>query len=229
MPNRMPVNGELLRVGGKIKVSKNGPYFVSGEIPLSTQTIGIDAAGYSYEWREGKIYPSRESYALCRCGRSKTKPFCDGTHTKIHFDGKEKAGRESYLRQARNILGPALDLTDAEALCAEARFCDRAGGTWKLTSQSDDPNARVIAIQEAGLCPSGRLVVWDKEGKPIEPSFELSIVVVEDHLKNMEGPIWVRDGIPIESADGYTYELRNRITLCRCGKSRNKPFCDGSH
>ena len=43
------------------------------------------------------------------------------------------------------------------------------------------------------------------------------------------GPYWVRGGIPIESADGSTYEVRARMALCRCGHSRNKPFCDGSH
>ena len=37
-----------------IKVGKNGPYVVSGGIPLNEQIIGIDAEGYSYEWREGK-------------------------------------------------------------------------------------------------------------------------------------------------------------------------------
>jgi CDGSH-type Zn-finger protein len=39
----------------------------------------------------------------------------------------------------------------------------------------------------------------------------------------------VRGGITIESADGVPYEVRNRVTLCRCGRSDNKPFCDASH
>ena len=127
------------------------------------------------------------------------------------------------------IKGPAIDLTDVEVLCAAARFCDRAGGIWELIKKSSDPKARATAEEEAGLCPSGRLVVWDKAGEVIEPKFEPSIVVVEDPQENMEGPIWVRDSIPIESADSYIYELRNRVTLCRCGKSNNKPFCDANH
>jgi CDGSH-type Zn-finger protein len=45
----------------------------------------------------------------------------------------------------------------------------------------------------------------------------------------VSGPIWVRGGIEIESAEGHAYQVRNRVTLCRCGKSQNKPFCDGSH
>ena len=215
--------------GPRIRTSKNGPYLVSGGIPLAKQIIGIDAAGYSYEWREGKKYPSKDNYALCRCGQSENKPFCDGTHIKVNFNGTETASRESYLDQAERIDGPALELTDAQELCAAARFCDRAGGIWNLTQQSTDSEAKRIAIEEAGNCPSGRLVVWGKRGIAIEPKFEPSIGLVEDPQEGMSGPIWVRGGIPVESADGSTYEIRNRVALCRCGKSSNKPFCDGSH
>ena len=105
----------------------------------------------------------------------------------------------------------------------------RAGGTWELTEQSDDPDARQKAIEEACDCPSGRLVAWDQDGKAIEPDFEPSIGLIEDTQAGVMGPMWVRGGIPIESADGKAYEVRNRVTLCRCGKSSNKPFCDGSH
>jgi CDGSH-type Zn-finger protein len=213
----------------KIKVTKNGPYLVSGSVPLTRQTIGIDSAGHSREWRVSKEYPLQANYALCRCGQTKNSPFCDGAHLKTNFDGTETAGREPYLDQADRTEGPALDLTDAESLCAAARFCDRAGGIWRLVKKSNDPEARRLAIEEARNCPSGRLVVWDKNGKSIEPEFEPSIVIAEDPQEDMSGPIWVRGGIPIESADGSIYEVRNRVALCRCGKSANKPFCDGSH
>ncbi|MCJ7713336.1 CDGSH iron-sulfur domain-containing protein, partial [Candidatus Bathyarchaeota archaeon] len=45
----------------------------------------------------------------------------------------------------------------------------------------------------------------------------------------VSGPIWVKGGVIVESSDGTSYEVRNRQTLCRCGKSENKPFCDGTH
>lgn len=212
----------------KIKVSNNGPYLISGGIPISHQIIGTDAEGYSYEWRMGDTYPPQENYALCRCGNSSNKPFCDGTHLKVGFHGAETASRKPYLKQAEEIKGPVLKLTDAQDLCAFARFCDRAGGIWNLTLQSKDPNARETAIEEVKNCPSGRLVIWDKD-KEIEPQFEPSIGLVEDCEEGISGPIWVRGGIPVESADGITYEIRNRVTLCRCGKSSNKPFCDSSH
>ena len=66
-------------------------------------------------------------------------------------------------------------------------------------------------------------------GKPIEPKFEPSLGLIEDTEKKVSGPIYVRGGIPVVSADGKTYEIRNRVTLCRCGRSDNKPFCNGSH
>jgi CDGSH-type Zn-finger protein len=213
----------------KIKITKDGPYLVSGGIPLSEQIICINSNGDYHGWREGKKYPLQENYALCRCGHSKNKPFCDDTHKKIHFDGTETASREPYLKRASEIDGPGLRLTDVQDLCASARFCDRAGGVWKLTRQSADPEAKQTAIEEACDCPAGRLVAWEKDGKAIEPKFEPSIGLVEDPQAGVMGPIWVRGGIPIESADGTIYEIRNRVTLCSCGKSAHKPFCDGSH
>ncbi len=212
----------------RIVVSKDGPYLVSGGIPLSEQIICVDADEQCHGWREGKIYKVGESYALCRCGNSKHKPFCDGTHLKIKFDGTETASRKPYLEQAREFVGPGMKLSDVQSLCAAARFCHRAGGTWKLTKQSADPAAKQTAIEEACDCPSGRLLAWD-EAKAIEPDFGPSIGLVVDTQKGVPGPLWVRGGIEIVSADGTPYETRNRVTLCRCGKSRNKPFCDGRH
>ncbi len=213
----------------KIKVSKDGPYVISGGVPLTVYTILHDAKGIPYGWRAGKKCKKGENYKLCRCGKSNTMPFCDGTHETIKFDGTEAAGRLPYLQQAEVLKGPDLTLTDLPELCVHAGFCDRAGGIWALTQYSDTPEARRIAIKEAANCPSGRLLVWDIKGNLIEPELEQSIALVEDRRKGASGPVWVRGGIPIESADGATYEIRNRVTLCRCGKSKNKPFCDGSH
>src|SRR5512135_1346793 len=108
----------------KITISKDGPYIVSGSVPLSTRTIGVDANGESTEWVQGKTLPVVEEYALCRCGESEAKPFCDGSHAKVGFDGLETASREPVLRQARVFDGPSMRLADAEILCAFARFCD---------------------------------------------------------------------------------------------------------
>jgi CDGSH-type Zn-finger protein len=215
--------------GARIRVVRNGPYVVTGRVPLSEQIIVVDSRGNAVAWREGRRYPEQETYALCRCGKSRNMPFCDGTHARIGFKAIETASRVPYIEQAQVVEGPGLKLTDAEALCASARFCERAGGVWDLTLHSSQAEVRRLAIEECELCPSGRLVAWTKEDNAIEPDLVPSIGLVEDPQVGVSGPIWVRGGIPIESADGTLWETRNRVTLCHCGKSRNMPFCDGSH
>jgi CDGSH-type Zn-finger protein len=118
-----------------IRVSKNGPYTVSGGVPLIKKEIRNDSEGYCSSWHEVETYPLKEQYALCRCGHSKNKPFCDGTHAEIHFDGTETADDKPYLDRAKKINGPSLSLTDAEHMCVHARFCMRAGEIWNLTRQ----------------------------------------------------------------------------------------------
>ena len=86
----------------KIKVTKNGPYLVSGGVPLSELTMGIDEEGQCHGWKETKKYPVEETYALCRCGHSANLPFCDGTHGKVKFEGKETASHRPLLEQAED-------------------------------------------------------------------------------------------------------------------------------
>ena len=115
-------------------------------------------------------------------------------------------------------------------LCAFARFCDPHEQVWNLVQRSDDPRAAKLVEHEVGHCPSGRLVAKLRAtGGAIEPRFEPSIGLVQDSAEGVSGPIWVRGGIPVTGADGRAYETRNRVALCRCGASRNKPFCDGAH
>jgi len=214
----------------RIKVSKDGPYLVSGSLPLEQEIIIANKADVPVKWEKGKKYPDKQNYALCRCGASKNKPFCDGTHNALKFDGAETAKQKTYQEMAKTTRGPELDLSDAESLCAVACFCHRAGDAWNLTENSNDPVKKALAIEEACDCPSGRLVAWEKTaGTPIEPKLEPSVSIVEIPYAEVSGPIWVKGGIPIEAADGYQYEARNRATLCRCGRSSNKPFCDGTH
>jgi len=214
----------------RIVVSEDGPYEVLGNVPLFKLTIGTDAEGGSETWEQGKTYSPQESYSLCRCGRSNTKPFCDASHLKTHFDGTETASREPYMDQAEAMEGPAHALTDVQSLCAFARYCDPNGQVWAQVKHTGNPKVREQFIRQVGNCPSGRLVAWDKKTqKPIEPELPVSIALIEDPAQGCSGPIWVRGGIQIESADGFKYEIRNRVTLCRCGQSQNKPFCDGTH
>jgi CDGSH-type Zn-finger protein len=217
-------------VGMRVKITKNGPYLVSGAVPLSKETIGTNAGGESVRWAPGPSYPAQQQYALCRCGHSANKPFCDGTHARAGFDGTETASRQPYLEQAKVMRGPALSLTDVEGLCAFARFCDPHGKVWNLVNETDNVTAREHFVRQTCDCPSGRLVAWDNaSGQAIEPKYEPSICLIEDPAQNRSGPIALRGGVQLVGTDGFEYEVRNRMTLCRCGASQNKPFCDGTH
>jgi hypothetical protein len=55
------------------------------------------------------------------------------------------------------------------------------------------------------------------------------IGLIEDPEQQCSGPLWMQGGIPIVAADGFEYEVCNRVALDRCGASKNKPFCDGTH
>ena len=225
-------NKELPKANDKIKIRvlKNGPYIVSGSVPLRKMTIQCDNTSIPSDWLMGEKLATSETYALCRCGQTKNKPFCDGTHVQVSFDGTELSDNEFFEKMAKVIDGPELMLKDAEILCASARFCHRGGDIWPQIPKSDDPKLKENALRNACDCPSGRLVIIDKQtGKTIEPSLEKSIGFIEDQGIGVDGPIWVRGNIPVYSAEGKLYEVRNRVTLCRCGKSTNKPFCDSSH
>jgi len=214
----------------RIVVTKNGPYHVFGSIPLLIQKIVPNKEGMSWDWEEGKTFATGKEYRLCRCGQSKKLPFCDDSHLKVHFDGRETASRTPYAKQAEVMEGPTLILSDEEDLCAFARFCDPGGKIWSLIEQTDAPKARALVIREAMHCPSGRLVIHDKKnGEKIEDVLKPAIGLIEDTALGCSGPLWVQGGIPVESEDGKPYEVRNRVTLCRCGASDNKPFCNGSH
>jgi CDGSH-type Zn-finger protein len=214
----------------KIVVSENGPYVVTGDVPLAVQVITPNKQGQSWDWVEGDTFPAKSTYKLCRCGQSQTPPYCDSSHKKVGFDGTETASRVPIARQSETMEGPTLTLSDAENLCAFARFCDPAGKIWSLIDRTDNPDVRKLVIREAMHCPAGRLVLHDNEsGADLEESLLPSIGVVEDPVVGCSGPLWIRGSITIESADGKKYERRNRVTLCRCGASANKPFCNGSH
>ncbi len=213
-----------------IKITANGPYVVYGAPPLDQEIIVPNEDGNSWVYQKGTHFtPDAQPYHLCRCGTSKNKPFCDGSHVNADWSGKETAPFINILENSEWYEGPDKRLSDNEKYCAYARFCDPYGRIWNIVAETGE-EARNVFFHEAGHCPAGRLIGWDKEsGKAVEPHFEPSIGLIQDPQIKVSGPIWVKGGIRIESADGKSYEIRNRVTLCRCGQSHNKPFCDGTH
>jgi CDGSH-type Zn-finger protein len=213
-----------------VVVSKDGPYIVSGDAPLSEEIIGANAEGESIKWRRGRAYNAPAKYALCRCGQSAKAPFCDGTHARVGFDGTETAPRTRFAAQAQTFDGPALALLDVQSLCADARFCDPNGKVWTQVARTDDPDVRAMFLSQVHNCPAGRLIALDKAaGKTIEQESPVAIGLIEDPVEHCSGPIWLQGGVQLTSSDGHQYESRNNMTICRCGASKNKPFCDGTH
>jgi CDGSH-type Zn-finger protein len=189
-----------------IRITEGGAYIVSGSVPISEKIITPEGKGYV--WGDGTEIEQKSKYALCRCGRTEKAPFCDGNHTKgVPFRGKETASRKPYDKRAHT---------------------DR-GDVWKLTKRSDDPENYEMALKAANECPTGRLAAYDKDGTPHEAELEQEIIVVQDPEKACSGGYFVKGGIKLISSDGEEYETRNRYVLCRCGASRDTPFCDASH
>jgi CDGSH-type Zn-finger protein len=215
----------------KVVVSKNGPYLFTGPVEVAYAIIANDDAGDSWTWKKGESVPVTRKFAFCRCGHSSNKPFCDGSHRKHDHQATDTASTASYEEQAVLTDGPSMQLGDAEALCAFARFCDGHGQVWNLVTQTSDQQNRELTAHEASHCPGGRLVAYDKEslGAALEPELEPSIGIIEDPSRGVSGGLWLRGGIKVTTADGVEYPVRNRQVLCRCGHSSNKPFCDGSH
>ena len=211
-----------------ITVTENGPYEVKGSVPLSEDALVKDPTGHHLQYNRIKDYEVSGTYYLCRCGASTMKPFCDGSHVMIDFDGSETASHEPYDERARVFSGDGLTLHD-DHRCASARLCHRqAGSAWEMTRGREEDKLETIAA--SWHCPTGRLEHRDSEtGEVYEQSFDPSIIALEDPEKSASGPLFVRDGIRLIGADGREYERRNRYALCRCGASSDKPFCDGEH
>lgn len=206
-----------------IKVRSNGPYLVTGGVPLTAKSPVMSEHGEPLTWRTEPVDDQRSTYALCRCGASEMKPFCDGTHASIEFDGTEAAPIDSYGDRADSLGGTGLEVFDDRGICVHAGFCgNKVSNVWKMAADTDDTVVRAQVMAMVEKCPSGALT-FTVDGEVIEPDLPAEVAVVPD------GPLWVSGGIPIRRSDGEQVETRQRVTLCRCGASSIKPLCDGSH
>jgi CDGSH-type Zn-finger protein len=220
----------------KITVEQNGPYVVSGNVPLVRKRQIVTEFGEPVAWEKEGDVQAGESYELCRCGHSAGKPFCDSSHNGIEWDGAESTVTNTTAeRRETHPGGKQIVVRRDYSVCAEAGFCGTRLTNIKRMLAAGDPHdtalrSQIIAMVER--CPSGSYT-YALEGADvdIEPDLPKQIAVVTEITSSgpIEGPLWVTGNIAIERADGQPMETRNRVTLCRCGLSSNKPLCDGAH
>ncbi len=216
--------------GARITVT-DGPYLLSGDVPLVRRRIAYSEHGEPLTMEttatvDGAASPE-SPVALCRCGGSENKPFCDGTHTRNAFDGATTAPSTTYDERQRTYEATGIVMRDDRSVCSHAGFCgNRLTNVWKMArgETTEDSIARLQLMAMIERCPSGALTYrLEPDGADVELPLRTEVCVVED------GPLATTGRIPVELPDGTVLEARNRQTLCRCGTSASKPFCDGSH
>jgi CDGSH-type Zn-finger protein len=214
----------------RIVVLRNGPYLVYGDVPLVRKTKIVSESNDAITWSKTEVIDTEETYALCRCGQSSTKPFCDGTHVRIGFDGTETADPQPTAARQRVLDGHGIVVRRDGSLCMHAAFC--VGRIERIPAmlegaEDSDVRARVIALIDR--CPSGSYTyALEEDGPDVEADLPVAIAVTEEE-RSLAGALWVTGGVPVTRSDGQPFETRNRVTLCRCGHSMNKPLCDGTH
>ncbi len=202
-----------------IEASVNGPYLTTNAEALTT-------------WL-GEPIPARPQMALCRCGQSALKPFCDGTHARVDFTGRKDPKRVADRHDA--YPGTQMTVLDNRGICAHSGFCtDRLNTVFQAgQDRFVVPNgARVDDIQRAvRACPSGALS-YAFDGVEVRAGVDSQRPPTIEVSK--DGPYRVTGGITLRGGDGGD-ESRNvgasreHYSLCRCGHSQNKPFCSGMH
>jgi CDGSH-type Zn-finger protein len=204
-----------------ITVAANGPYLVAGNVALHRRREMQSELGEPMTWTTTSTLETKDRFALCRCGQSGGKPFCDGTHARIGFEADDVASG-TYDERA-DVVGGDVNVRYDQHICVHAGFCGTTvTNVWEEAAKTGDTSARMHAIAMIEHCPSGALT-YEFDGVVNEPLFPQAVAVVND------GPLWVTGGVSVTNSDGTTLEVRNRVTLCRCGASSNKPLCDGSH
>ncbi len=198
--------------------SKNGPYlYITDFTPKKVQGL-TNSKGESC---------SHATYAaLCRCGGSEEKPFCDGTHAKIGFSDRKET--DGHLDKRMNYEAVKITIHDNRGICSHAGFCtDGLPTVFKLGEEPwiDASGASIEEIIETiNKCPSGALSYSIEGVEYRDQNREPAVVVSKD------GPYYVTGGIEVIVFEPRAEEVSTEhCTLCRCGSSKNKPFCDGEH
>ena len=194
-----------------VECTENGPYIVKGLEGLTNS--------------KGESISAKKVIALCRCGASEDKPFCDGSHGKVGFTDKKEPGRTPDKWD--NYVGKKIIIHDNRGICSHAGHCSGNLATvFKLKAEPwIDPNGAEAEkiIETIRRCPSGALSYTVEGVESWDQDVELMITVTKN------GPYAITGGIEFEDQQQGEGTSTGHYALCRCGASKNKPFCDGSH
>ena len=194
-----------------IEVLKDGPLIVKGITSIKNS--------------KGQRVQVEKTAALCRCGESDNKPFCDGTHKKVGFSGEREIDKP--LRKEREYAGKDISILDNRVICSHAAECVgnlpevfRLGERPWIAPDNATPEDVVSVVEK---CPSGALShLIDGEHKR-DFSLQTDISIAKN------GPYNVTGNIEINIDEDLLPPSKEHFSLCRCGASKNKPYCDGSH
>jgi CDGSH-type Zn-finger protein len=209
-----------------IQVADNGPY-------LATNVASVrDHLG-----QEVPVPPQvgPPQLALCRCGASARKPFCDGTHASNGFTGDKDPTRVPYHRDTYD--GEQVTVFDNRGVCQHSGFCtDRLNTVFRTDAEPfvAPSGGRMDEIVRAVRdCPSGALgLAFDgHEQRALADWHGRRYQAVEI---TRDGPYRITGGLALTGPDGAAVPQgegasREHYALCRCGHSQNKPFCSGMH
>ncbi len=194
-----------------IEIASDGPLLVKG---LETFTNS-----------KGATLSTKPTTALCRCGKSSTKPYCDGTHSKIGFSGEKLSDGTQDRRE--NYVGEEITIHDNRAICAHAGICtDNLSAVFRMQQEPwiDPDGTKIEAIVDTiKQCPSGALS-YSIDGIEHRDLERVPAITV-----TKDGPYVVTGGVTLQEQPLGEGASEEHYTLCRCGGSKNKPFCDGNH
>jgi CDGSH-type Zn-finger protein len=217
------------KVKPKISPLPNGPYYLVNDMePKVVENL---------QNSKGEPLSMITGVALCRCGASNNKPFCDGTHATIGFSSEnkipadDKNGTEYKVRNKRKTyVGNEITIHDNRKVCSHAAECiNNLSSVFRLNSRpwiNPDSAGTDEIIDTIRKCPSGALSYSVNNIEYRDPNEREPMVTVS---KN--GPYHITGGIDLieENIKWGEGASREHYTLCRCGASNNKPFCDGTH
>jgi len=187
----------------------NGPLHVTGAIRLDNS--------------RGEVVVTEAQFWLCRCGGSGNKPFCDGTHKRNGFSSARQS--DPAKRATVDYAGKHLTIHDNRSICAHAGHCtDRSPAVFSMSAEpwiDADADAAEKTAATIRMCPSGALA-YSIDGVRHEHSGRTPAIRIskDGPYEVVGGPQLQGDATPVSS---------EHYTLCRCGQSKNKPFCDGTH